>query len=199
MTGGAGGGAGTTAGAGGGGMIGAAGIAGGGGGGTGARAIPALSGGAAATGACAAPAGAVRPAFVDSMDATTASFTSSSVVPKMSGRVRASDKTFAAISSSLAIVLPLSFASIASFCVFHFGSMSEMRMCSAMLLTAMSSPVIGETANFVASAPCAAFAFASAASTSGFLWLRTIFIEGSGPGAAGAVSAAIGSPTAAAS
>ena len=44
-------------------------------------------------------------------------------------------------------------------------------MCSAMSSTATSSPVMGDTANFVASAPApaAARALASAASTSGFL------------------------------
>mmetsp|Transcript_11838 Transcript_11838/g.44025 ORF Transcript_11838/g.44025 Transcript_11838/m.44025 type:complete len:301 (+) Transcript_11838:743-1645(+) len=127
------------------------------------------------------------------MLSATASLTSASFpVPKISGLVRARDNMFAATSSSFALVPPLSFASIAAFCVFHFGSISETRMCSAMSSTAMSSPVMGETANFVASAPpgpAKERALASAASTSGFLWSRTIFIPtGAGRGAAAAAT-----------
>mmetsp|Transcript_2730 Transcript_2730/g.12222 ORF Transcript_2730/g.12222 Transcript_2730/m.12222 type:complete len:283 (+) Transcript_2730:204-1052(+) len=107
--------------------------------------------------------------FLLSMDSLIAVLTSSSVVPKMSGLVRASINTFVATSSSFAMVLSLSFASIASFCTFHLGSMSEILMCSAIWSTAMSSPVIGDTANLVASTPPEAFALASAAICSGFL------------------------------
>ena len=107
--------------------------------------------------------------FLLSIDSLIAVLTSSSVVPKMSGLVRASISTFVATSSSFAMVLSLSFASIASFCTFHLGSMSEILMCSAIWSTAMSSPVIGDTANLVASTPPEAFAFASAAICSGFL------------------------------
>ena len=117
-----------------------------------------------------APAAAFSGAsFFASMDCTMALLTSSSVDPKMSGRVRASMRTFVATSSSLAMVLSLSLAIIASFCTFHLGSMSEMRMCSAMSFTATSSPVMGDTANFTASDPPAALALASSANTSGFL------------------------------
>ena len=170
-------------GAGGGGITGAAFAAAAGGG---IFAMPARSDAPLCSGAFSgAPALTEGPCFFASMDSATALLTSSSVVPNMSGLVRANARTFAATSSSFAVVLPLSFANIASFCVFHFGSMSETRMCSAMLSTAMSSPVIGDTANFVASAPApaaAALAFASAARTSGFLWSRTIFMPGAGPG-----------------
>mmetsp|Transcript_5801 Transcript_5801/g.22930 ORF Transcript_5801/g.22930 Transcript_5801/m.22930 type:complete len:332 (+) Transcript_5801:223-1218(+) len=69
---------------------------------------------------------------------------SSAVEAKMSGRLDAKPMRFRATSSSLAFVEPFIFASILSFCSFHCGSMSEMRMCSAISLIRMRSPVMGE-------------------------------------------------------
>mmetsp|Transcript_19556 Transcript_19556/g.63497 ORF Transcript_19556/g.63497 Transcript_19556/m.63497 type:complete len:330 (-) Transcript_19556:849-1838(-) len=88
----------------------------------------------------------VAPAEVEvSISVETARLSSSAVLPKMSGRFFASEKTLRKISSSLALVESLIFASMASFCSFHFGSRREMRMCSAICATGTSSPVIGET------------------------------------------------------
>ena len=82
----------------------------------------------------------------------------------MSGLDFAKLTMFFANWSSSTLLLPCNFFNIASFCSFHFGSIKEMRMCSAISSTGTSSPVIGDTANLVALSPLEA-----AARSSGFL------------------------------
>mmetsp|Transcript_10701 Transcript_10701/g.27448 ORF Transcript_10701/g.27448 Transcript_10701/m.27448 type:complete len:321 (-) Transcript_10701:1164-2126(-) len=81
----------------------------------------------------------------------TMALISSSVEPKMSGRVPASWIILRLISSSFAFVVVFIFESMASFCSFQRGSIRLMRMCSAIWSIATSSPVMGDTTYLVGS------------------------------------------------
>lgn len=75
--------------------------------------------------------------------------------PNTSGRLRARPTRLREISSSDALVVSRILDSIASRCCFHRGSISEIRMCSAIWSTGIISPVIGDSTIFVAAAAAA--------------------------------------------
>mmetsp|Transcript_28026 Transcript_28026/g.75701 ORF Transcript_28026/g.75701 Transcript_28026/m.75701 type:complete len:304 (-) Transcript_28026:2709-3620(-) len=81
----------------------------------------------------------------------TTCVTSSSVEPKISGRVLTRPIRLLVTSSSFALVVSLMREIMASRCSFHLGSMSDTRICSSISLMATSSPVMGDTANLVGS------------------------------------------------